>query len=551
MALQLYNTLTRTKERFEPIDPRNVRMYVCGPTVYDLAHIGNARPIIVFDVLFRLLRHLYGPDHVTYARNITDVDDKINNRAVERFPDMEPTAAIRRLTEETAAQFHKDIAALGVLEPTVEPRATDHIEEMKALCEALVARGHAYVAEEHVLFDASSMADYGRLANRSLEEMEAGARVDVAPYKRGQTDFVLWKPSTPAQPGWPSPCGIATPGRPGWHIECSAMADHWLWSQPKTNGLLSEAGLARPHVFDIHGGGIDLVFPHHENEIAQSRCAHGTSHMARYWMHNGFLQVEGEKMSKSLGNFVTINELIATQRFGGMRWDGEVIRLAMLKTHYRQPIDWTIQLLQEASLNINTLASVRYEFEPTSPSEALLACLEDDLNTKLAIDELLRLAQRAKGGDMNSGGELVAGLQLLGILERGMMRILPPHTGDEFDSLLWPQMLSQFYEVIPRNATVGTFRIRELKLYPNVWQEKIISFLGCADDAASCGAVFGNIKRTESVNRLISARLAARRARDFKESDRIRDELAAMGVQLKDSKNKETGEIETTWEVKR
>jgi cysteinyl-tRNA synthetase len=223
----------------------------------------------------------------------------------------------------------------------------------------------------------------------------------------------------------------------------------------------------------------------------------------------------------------------------------------MLKTHYRQPIDWTIQLLQEASLNINTLASVRYEFEPTSPSEALLACLEDDLNTKLAIDELLRLAQRAKGGDMNSGGELVAGLQLLGILERGMMRILPPHTGDEFDSLLWPQMLSQFYEVIPRNATVGTFRIRELKLYPNVWQEKIISFLGCADDAASCGAVFGNIKRTESVNRLISARLAARRARDFKESDRIRDELAAMGVQLKDSKNKETGEIETTWEVKR
>ncbi|MGE0516684.1 MAG: cysteine--tRNA ligase, partial [Hyphomicrobiaceae bacterium] len=353
MALQLYNTLTRNKERFEPIDPTNVRMYVCGPTVYDLAHIGNARPIIVFDVLFRLLRHIYGPDHVTYARNITDVDDKINNRAVERFPDMEPTAAIRRLTEETAAQFHKDIAALGVLPPTVEPRATEHIAQMRELCEALVANGHAYVSHDHVLFDASSMADYGRLANRSLEEMEAGARVDVAPYKKGAMDFVLWKPSTPAQPGWPSPCGIATPGRPGWHIECSAMADRWLWAEPKLKGLLSEAGLAHPHVFDIHGGGIDLVFPHHENELAQSRCAHGTPVMANYWMHNGFLQVEGEKMSKSLGNFVTINELLETETFGGRRWPGEVLRLAMLMTHYRQPIDFSVRGLEVAQKTLD------------------------------------------------------------------------------------------------------------------------------------------------------------------------------------------------------
>ncbi len=285
MTLTLYNTLTRRKEPFQPIDPKNVRMYVCGPTVYDLAHIGNARPIIVFDVLFRLLRHIYGEKHVTYARNITDVDDKINARAVERFPKLPPTEAIRKLTEETTAQFHKDIAALGVLPPTVEPRATDHIAEMRVLCDALVANGHAYVAEGHVLFAVGSMPDYGKLARRSLEEMEAGARVDVAPYKKGPMDFVLWKPSKPGEPAWPSPAGIATPGRPGWHIECSAMAGKHLGN-----------------VFDIHGGGIDLVFPHHENEIAQSRCAHNTPVMANVWMHNGFLQVEGEKMSKSLGN---------------------------------------------------------------------------------------------------------------------------------------------------------------------------------------------------------------------------------------------------------
>ena len=302
--LMLYNTLTRRKEAFEPLDPGNVRMYVCGPTVYDYAHIGNARPVIVFDVLFRLLRHLAkqgvwdggkGETKVTYVRNITDVDDKINARAAQDYPDLPLNEAIRKVTTATEKQFHDDIAALGVLPPTFEPRATEHIEGMRRLIEALVANGHAYVAESHVLFDVPSMKDYGRLSNRTLEEMEAGARVEVAPYKKDPMDFVLWKPSKPGEPSWPSPCGIAAQGRPGWHIECSAMA----------GALLGD-------VFDIHGGGIDLVFPHHENEIAQSRCAHGTPVMARYWLHNGFLQVEGEKMSKSLGNFVVVHDLLAS-----------------------------------------------------------------------------------------------------------------------------------------------------------------------------------------------------------------------------------------------
>ena len=278
--LWLYNTLTRRKDAFVPLDPANVRMYVCGPTVYDCAHIGNARPLIVFDVLFRLLRHLYGADHVTYVRNITDVDDKINARAAERG------ITIRELTEETARIFHADVAALGCLEPTVEPRATDHIAQMIEMIERLIAGGHAYEAQGHVLFSVPSMPDYGALSRRPLDEMIAGARVDVAPYKRGDMDFVLWKPSKEGEPAWDSPWGR---GRPGWHIECSAMSWKYLGE-----------------VFDIHGGGIDLVFPHHENEIAQTRCAFGHRVMANVWMHNGFLQVEGEKMSKSLGNFVTI-----------------------------------------------------------------------------------------------------------------------------------------------------------------------------------------------------------------------------------------------------
>jgi cysteinyl-tRNA synthetase len=471
--ITLYNTLTRQKAPFTPIDPANVRMYVCGPTVYDLAHIGNARPVIVFDVLFRLLRHVYGASHVTYARNITDVDDKINARAAERFAGQDPVAAIRKLTEDTTAQFHSDIAALGVLEPTVEPRATEHIAEMAALCDALLAKGHAYVAEDHVLFDAASMADYGRLANRSLDEMEAGARVDVAPYKKGPMDFVLWKPSEAGQPAWSSPGGIAKKGRPGWHIECSAMAEKHLGK-----------------VFDIHGGGIDLVFPHHENEIAQSRCAHGTAVMANVWMHNGFLQVEGEKMSKSLGNFFSINELLTTDVFGKQPWHGRVLRFAMLSTHYRQPIDWTVDRLTQAKHTLQEFADL-VQAAPAGhvPNDDVIGALADDLNTPSAISILHGLAKSAKRGDAAKAAELRGTLEFLGLY------------GGEAAAALSLQ----------KTATV---------------------------DAAH-------------VDKLIADRLAARRAKDFKASDRIRDELAAMGVVLKDAKNPATGEIVTTWELKR
>ncbi len=495
MTLRLYNTLTRTKEPFRPIDPGNVRMYVCGPTVYDFAHIGNARPVIVFDVLFRLLRHIYGASHVTYARNITDVDDKINARAAEEYPDLPLNEAIAKVTAKTTKQFHEDIAALGVLPPTVEPRATEHIAEMRALCEALVAKGHAYVAQDHVLFDVSSMAEYGRLANRSLEEMEAGARVDVAPYKRGSMDFVLWKPSKPGEPAWPSPAGITAPGRPGWHIECSAMADRWLWQEPQMKGLLSEAGLKQPHVFDIHGGGIDLVFPHHENEIAQSRCGHGTPAMANVWMHNGFLQVEGEKMSKSLGNFVTIHELLATDKFGGWRWPGPVLRFAMLSTHYRQPVDWTARRLEEAAAALDSFRVFSLDGGPAAePSPEIIEALEDDLNTPRAIAELHRLLGESKRAPQQAGMSAPA-------------RTL-------FASCKY---LGLDIEKVDLNR---------------------LSREGLSVDGAK-------------VEALISARLAARKAKDFKEADRIRDELTAMGIQLKDAKNPATGEIETTWEVKR
>jgi len=555
MVLQLYNTLTRKKERFEPIDPTNVRMYVCGPTVYDFAHIGNARPIIVFDVLFRLLRHIYGADHVTYARNITDVDDKINNRAVERFPDMEPTAAIRRLTEETAAQFHKDIAALGVLPPTVEPRATEHIAQMRALCEALVANGHAYVSHDHVLFDASSMADYGRLANRSLEEMEAGARVDVAPYKKGPMDFVLWKPSTPAQPGWPSPCGIATPGRPGWHIECSAMSEEWLWTVPKEAGRLTAAGLARPHVFDIHGGGIDLVFPHHENEIAQSRCAHGTPVMANYWMHNGFLQVEGEKMSKSLGNFITINELLETDAFGGTRWMGAVLRLSMLRTHYRQPINWTAEALAETKKEIEGWAQLllqdanaRRALSGSRPSPDVLDALCDDLNLPAALAILRRQMSSKNSSDSLA---FAGNVGFLGLVKADSIGAYIPGVSAEgrvsntvlFSNAKRVEDLKVAIangDIEAQSHIVGQFQQSNLSVRIEGGSVVLRPLSDSALDSSD-----------DRIGKLISARLEARKRKDFKESDRIRDELAAMGIQLKDSKNKATGEIETTWEVKR
>ncbi|WP_089176181.1 cysteine--tRNA ligase [Bosea sp. AS-1] len=483
-TLRLYNTLTRTKQDFAPIDPSNVRMYVCGPTVYDYAHIGNARPVIVFDVLYRLLRHIYGAEHVTYARNLTDVDDKINARAARDFPGLPLNEAIAKVTQTTTAQFHHDIDALGTLRPTTEPRATEHIEEMKAIIERLIARGVAYVAEEHVLFHVPAVSHltkapkYGTLARRSLDEMLAGARVDVAPYKRDPMDFVLWKPSREGiDPGWPSPAGIATPGRPGWHIECSAMSMAKLLS-PFGGGLACDD--PTKNVFDIHGGGIDLVFPHHENEIAQSCCAfgggEGQSLMANIWMHNGFLQVEGEKMSKSLGNFVTINELLETETFGGRKWPGEVLRLAMLKTHYRQPIDWTVKALEEAEKMLQDWAEAAQGVTASQPSGELLEALADDLNTARVLAELHALR---KGGDLSA---LLAGLDLLGVK-------LP--------------------------------------------------------EVAAPAAV------DPAVERLIAARLDARRAKNFAESDRIRDELAAMGITLKDGKDPATGEPTTTWEVKR
>jgi len=380
LKLKLYNTLTRAKEDFVPLDADNVRMYVCGPTVYDFAHIGNARPAIVFDVLFRLLRHVYGAEHVTYVRNITDVDDKINARAARDFPDLPLNEAIRRVTETTAAQYQKDTTALGCLQPTVQPRATENIAEMRAIIGRLIANHHAYEAAQvgEVLFDVGSMPDYGALSGRELENNLAGARVEVDAHKRNPADFVLWKKSSEHEPGWDSPWGR---GRPGWHIECSAMSERHLGQ-----------------VFDIHAGGLDLIFPHHENEIAQSRCAHGTDTMARYWMHNGFLQVEGEKMSKSLGNFFTINELLATDTFGGRSWPGEVLRLAMLMTHYREPIDFTVKRLEEAEEKLRGWQRIASRAKGTGVVDpSVLEALGDDLGfhrSTVAMDVIARKANR-------------------------------------------------------------------------------------------------------------------------------------------------------------
>src|SRR5438477_25277 len=383
MELRLYDTLTKEKRPFAPLNADNVRMYACGPTVYDFAHIGNGRAAIVFDLLFRVLRQHYGAEHVTYVRNVTDVDDKINARAARDYPGVPLNEAIRKVTEETYRQYQDDVTALGCLPPTVQPRATEHIPEMRAIIEKLVAGGFAYVAEDHVLFSPQAMNEansvmprYGALSKRSLDEMIAGARVDVAPYKRDNTDFVLWKPSKPGEPSWPSPSGIKAEGRPGWHIECSAMA----WKH------LGEK-------FDIHGGGIDLVFPHHENELAQTCCAFHASRMANVWMHNGFLQVEGEKMSKSLGNFFTIHELLAD-------WPGEVLRLNMLKTHYRQPVDWTLKSVQESQKTLDTWYDIISDM-PMSESgvadDELIKSLCDDLNTPNALTRLHALASEIRG----------------------------------------------------------------------------------------------------------------------------------------------------------
>jgi cysteinyl-tRNA synthetase len=381
--LKLYNTLTRRKEEFVPADPAHVRMYVCGPTVYDHAHIGNARPVIVFDVLFRLLRHLHGADKVTYVRNITDVDDKINARARRDFPGLPLNEAIARVTEPVAADFHKAAEALGCLAPTHEPRATQHVAGMVAMIGTLLDKGHAYVATgadgREVLFSVASMPDYGQLSKRNLDEQQAGARIAVEPHKKDPADFVLWKESAADEPGWEGRFRhagreVVIVGRPGWHIECSVMSEHHLGQ-----------------TFDIHGGGIDLIFPHHENEIAQSRCAHGTATMAGIWMHNGFLQVEGRKMSKSLGNFVTIRELLETETFGGRKWPGEVLRLAMLMTHYREPIDFSVRRLEEAQ---NVLARLWRRGAETRGGDfdGFVEALCDDLDTPGALAKLASLS---------------------------------------------------------------------------------------------------------------------------------------------------------------
>jgi cysteinyl-tRNA synthetase len=464
MELRLYDTLTREKRSFVPLDRNDVRMYVCGPTVYDFAHIGNARPVIVFDVLFRLLRHIYGAGHVTYVRNITDVDDKINDRAVRDFPGLPLNQAIRKVTEKTADQFSADVRALGSLPPTFEPRATDFVlprpdgkSDMVTLIHQLIARGHAYEANGEVLFDTQSMPDYGALSGRKLEEQKAGARVAVDAHKKNPADFVLWKQSSPGQPGWESPWGR---GRPGWHIECSAMAAAYLGD-----------------VFDIHGGGIDLIFPHHENEIAQSRCAHGTPVMANYWMHNEFVNVEREKMSKSLGNFVTIRELLAD-------WPGEVLRLNMLKAHYRSPIDWTLKGMEDSAKTLDDWYWVAADLTGERPADAVIEALSDDLNTPQMIASLHSLRNSAASGNERDRNEFAASLRLLGFLSESAA----------------------------------------------AWNDR-------KQQASGVDA--------KQIDGLISERTAARARKDFAESDRIRDQLAAMGVVIKDSKEG------TTWEIAR
>jgi cysteinyl-tRNA synthetase len=470
VPLKLYNTLTRSKEDFVPLDPKNVRMYVCGPTVYDLAHIGNARPVIVFDVLYRLLRQVYGEAHVRYVRNITDVDDKINAAAKARGE------SIRNLTERTAKAFHEDVAALGCLPPDVEPRATEHIAQMIAMIERLIAGGHAYAAEGHVLFSVASDPDYGKLSHRNRDEMIAGARVEIAPYKRDPADFVLWKPSPPDLPGWDSPWGR---GRPGWHIECSAMSEHYLGAD-----------------FDIHGGGLDLIFPHHENEIAQSECAHEGVPFARYWLHNGFVMVNGAKMAKSEGNFRTIRDVL-NEAGGTTR--GEAVRFAMLMGHYRDPLDWTSERLAQAKQGLGRFYLALRQDRAAGPWQAAMsprvtAALEDDLNTPLAITALYELL-----AELNKASSPTDKVRLKG-------------------------------ELIGSGAVLGL-----LQQDPEGWFQTI-----SIEDGHPTTSTSIQITMTDIEN-LIAARNAARKAKNFAESDRIRAELAMKGILLED------GPGGTTW----
>ncbi|MBY0511402.1 MAG: cysteine--tRNA ligase [Rhodospirillaceae bacterium] len=457
MSLILYNTLTRTKEAFTPADPARVTMYVCGPTVYNYAHIGNARPAVVFDVLFRLLTARY--PKVVYARNYTDVDDKINAASKAQG------VPIKAITDKFTAIYRADMAALGVLPPTLEPCATDHIPQMIGMIEALLKNGHAYAAEGHVLFNVPSFAGYGQLSRRNLDEMIDGARVEVAPYKKDPADFVLWKPSTPDLPGWDSPWGR---GRPGWHIECSAMIETHLGE-----------------TIDIHGGGHDLIFPHHENELAQGTCAHNGATYARMWMHNGFLTMDKAKMSKSLGNIVTVHELLEST-------PGEALRWAILSAHYRQPLDWSDETVAQAKTTLDRAYRALEQVTaitaiPNAAPDAVIAALDDDLNTPKAMAEIAALVkalnQAATTPDKaRFKGQLVAAGRLLGVLQQD----------------------------------------------PTAW-------FGAAKASSGVDAA--------EVERLIAARLAARKARDFREADRIRDTIAAMGVLIEDRADG------TTWRV--
>ena len=540
MPIRLYNTLSRQKDQLDAqpgFDPNNVRMYVCGPTVYDYAHIGNARPVIVFDVLYRLLRHTYGADHVTYVRNITDIDDKINARAAEvaAAKGIPVEQARVEITAKTTQQYFDDVAALGCLMPNHTPRATEFVPGMIAMIQTLIAAGHAYEAEGHVLYDVSSKPDYGKLSRRSLDEMMAGARVEVAPYKKNPMDFVLWKPSDDLTPGWESPWGR---GRPGWHIECSVMG----------GALLGDS-------FDIHGGGVDLMFPHHENEIAQSEGAHGGHTLANIWMHNGFLQVEGEKMSKSLGNFITIRELLKL-------WPGDAIRLNMLKTHYRQPIDWTTNGLLDSMDQLREwaelIAFVVGEDADLSliggeVDQQMVAHLADDLNTHMAFTRLGELYHYARGNHSRVP-MFVASARVLGFRHLNKPGFFH-HTfsaeivesGPQIDETNHLDFLS--FRAYEANSSFhgDSFSVEAKTILDRLTASGFVVSLNEAGVLIVGNKTGADVEAdfARSVETLIAARTAARKAKDFKESARIRDELLAKGIVLKD------GPTGTTWEVKR
>jgi cysteinyl-tRNA synthetase len=461
MTIKLHDTMAREKRDFVPADPSRVTMYVCGPTVYNHAHIGNFRPVVAFDVLFRLLRHVYGEDAVVYARNVTDVEDKINAKATAEGVD------IKVITDRYLAAYHEDADALGALRPTLEPKATDHIDAMVEMIGAMVDKGAAYAAEGHVLFDTQAFPDYGQLSGRNMDDMIAGARVEVAPYKRHPADFVLWKPSKENEPSWGSPWGA---GRPGWHIECSAMID-------KTLG----------QTIDIHGGGIDLQFPHHENELAQSRCAHDQPILANYWLHNGFLDMSGEKMSKSLGNVIIPHELLKTV-------PGEVLRWALLSGHYRQPLDWTAELVEQSKKALDRLYGAlrrakTVEAGESEPSDEVLAALSDDLNTPLAVSGFFELSSA---------------------IERAVT------AGDE------PAIAANKGRLL---ATAGLLGF--LQADPDAW------FEGDADDDLKA-----------KVEDLLKRRVEARTAKDWTAADAIRAELDGLGVVVMD------GPAGATWRMK-